>query len=144
MKGKRFRLLHTHKMRVGKGCFSVGAVARDSGGSLIWAAAKCFQGSVEVEVTEAIAILEGLQPGAVYVSQSLHFRSPVYVGEEIAGEVQAINTRENNNRYIVKFSTKCVKNNCELIVLDGEAMAILLTLTTEQVSSMSTADRIEY
>ncbi|KAL5800195.1 hypothetical protein ACOSQ4_033079 [Xanthoceras sorbifolium] len=81
---------------------------------------------------------------SVYVSQSLHFRSPVYVGEEIAGEVQAINTRENNNRYIVKFSTKCVKNNCELIVLDGEAMAILLTLTTEQVSSMSTADRIEY
>ncbi|KAL5831217.1 hypothetical protein ACOSQ4_016571 [Xanthoceras sorbifolium] len=83
-------------------------------------------------------------PGAVYVSQSLHFRSPVYVGEEIVGEVQAINIRENKKRYIVKFSTKCVKNNSELIVLDGEAMAILPTLAMEQVSSTSTADRIEY
>ncbi|KAH7547946.1 hypothetical protein JRO89_XS14G0043100 [Xanthoceras sorbifolium] len=83
-------------------------------------------------------------PGAEYVSQSLHFRSPVYVGEEIVGKVQAINIRENKKRYMVKFSTKCVKNNCELIVLDGEAMAILPTLAMEQVPSTSTADGIEY
>ncbi|KAL5733424.1 hypothetical protein ACOSQ2_033116 [Xanthoceras sorbifolium] len=74
----------------------------------------------------------------------LHFRSPVYVGEEIVGKVQAINIRENKKRYMVKFSTKCVKNNCELIVLDGEAMAILPTLAMEQVPSTSTADGIEY
>ncbi|KAL5758127.1 hypothetical protein ACOSP7_020738 [Xanthoceras sorbifolium] len=36
-------------------------MARDSYGSLILAAAKCSQGSVGVEVVEAIAILEGLQ-----------------------------------------------------------------------------------
>ncbi|KAL5734899.1 hypothetical protein ACOSP7_032760 [Xanthoceras sorbifolium] len=70
--------------------------------------------------------------------------SPVYVGEEIVGKVQAINIRENKKRYMVKFSTKCVKNNCELIVLDGEAMAILPTLAMEQVPSTSTADGIEY
>lgn len=66
-------------------------------------------------------------PGAVYVSQSLHFRLPVYIGDEITGEVQAINIRENKKRYFAKFSTKCFKNG-DHIVLDGEAMAILPTL----------------
>lgn len=70
-------------------------------------------------------------PGAIYVSQSLHFRSPVYVGDEISGEVQAINIKENKNRYIAKFSTKCFKNG-DLLVLDGEAMAILPTLDVEK------------
>ncbi|KAK2643291.1 hypothetical protein Ddye_025054 [Dipteronia dyeriana] len=74
-------------------------------------------------------------PGTVYVSQSLHFRSPVYVGDIILGEVQAINIRENKKSYIVKFSTKCVKNDSKILVLDGEAMAILPTLAMEQVES---------
>ncbi|XVF69383.1 hypothetical protein PTKIN_Ptkin11bG0077100 [Pterospermum kingtungense] len=73
-------------------------------------------------------------PGAVYVSQSLHFRSPVYIGDEISGEVQAINIKENKKRYIAKFSTKCFKNG-DVVVLDGEAMAILPTLAVEQVHS---------
>ncbi|EEF36020.1 oxidoreductase, putative [Ricinus communis] len=71
-------------------------------------------------------------PGAVYVSQGLHFRSPVYIGDEIVGEVQAVSIRENKKRYIVKFSTKCFKNG-ELLVLDGEAMAILPNLAVEKV-----------
>ncbi|XP_022752456.1 uncharacterized protein LOC111301217 [Durio zibethinus] len=71
-------------------------------------------------------------PGAIYVSQSLHFRSPVYIGDEIAAEVQAINIKENKKRHIAKFSTKCFKNG-DLLVLDGVAMAILPTLAVEQV-----------
>ncbi|XP_057956599.1 3-hydroxyacyl-[acyl-carrier-protein] dehydratase, mitochondrial-like isoform X2 [Malania oleifera] len=74
------------------------------------------------------------QPGAVYVSQSLHFRQPVYIGDEVVGVVQAINIRENKKRYFTKFSTKCFKNG-ELIV-DGEAMAILSSLAVEQVHSL--------
>ncbi|XP_057956593.1 3-hydroxyacyl-[acyl-carrier-protein] dehydratase, mitochondrial-like isoform X1 [Malania oleifera] len=73
-------------------------------------------------------------PGAVYVSQSLHFRQPVYIGDEVVGVVQAINIRENKKRYFTKFSTKCFKNG-ELIV-DGEAMAILSSLAVEQVHSL--------
>ncbi|XP_010246316.1 PREDICTED: uncharacterized protein LOC104589636 isoform X1 [Nelumbo nucifera] len=67
-------------------------------------------------------------PGAVYVSQSLHFKSPVYIGEEVIAEVQAVSLRENRKRYIAKFSTKCFKDG-RLLVLDGEAMAILPTLS---------------
>ncbi|KAA8550431.1 hypothetical protein F0562_002115 [Nyssa sinensis] len=74
-------------------------------------------------------------PGAVYVSQSLHFRSPVYIGDKIVGEVQVINVRENKERYIAKLSTKCFKNGDHL-VLNGEATAILPTLTVEQMQSM--------
>ncbi|CAK9153561.1 unnamed protein product [Ilex paraguariensis] len=66
-------------------------------------------------------------PGAVYVSQTLQFKLPVYIGEEIISEVQATNIREMKNKYIAKFSTKCSQND-GLVVLDGEATAILPTL----------------
>ncbi|KAF3513601.1 hypothetical protein F2Q69_00000951 [Brassica cretica] len=73
-------------------------------------------------------------PGAVYVSQTLHFRSPVYVGDDILGIVQATALRETKNKYIVKFSTKCIKKHSELLVLDGDATAILPNLEMLQPS----------
>ncbi|XVE79087.1 hypothetical protein DITRI_Ditri14bG0029300 [Diplodiscus trichospermus] len=76
-------------------------------------------------------------PGAIYVSQSLHFRAPVYIGDEIVGEVQAINVKENKKKYIAKFSTKCFRNG-DFLVLDGEAMAILPTLAVEEVHPHNT------
>ncbi|KAJ4837993.1 hypothetical protein Tsubulata_041383 [Turnera subulata] len=73
-------------------------------------------------------------PGTVYASQSLHFKAPVYIGDEVVGEVQAISIRQNKNRHIVKFATKCFKND-KLLVIDGEAMAILPTSAVEKVDS---------
>ncbi|GAB4827979.1 hypothetical protein Ancab_034866 [Ancistrocladus abbreviatus] len=69
-------------------------------------------------------------PGAIYASQSLHFKLPVYVGEEIVGKVEATIVRENKKKYLVKFLTKCFKNG-DLLVLDGEALAVLPTLSIE-------------
>ncbi|KHG30197.1 (R)-specific enoyl-CoA hydratase [Gossypium arboreum] len=63
-------------------------------------------------------------------------RSPVYVGDEIVGEVKAISIKQSKKRYIAKLSTKCFKNG-ELLVLDGEAMAILPTLALEHDSRRS-------
>ncbi|XP_010541353.1 PREDICTED: uncharacterized protein LOC104814842 [Tarenaya hassleriana] len=74
-------------------------------------------------------------PGAVYVSQNLHFRSPVYVGDEILGSVQATALRETKKKFIVKFSTKCFKSHDELLVIDGEATAILPNLEMLQTNS---------
>ncbi|KAB1202589.1 (R)-specific enoyl-CoA hydratase [Morella rubra] len=74
-------------------------------------------------------------PGAVYVSQSLNFRLPVYIGDKVTGEVQAMSLKENKKKYIVKFKTKCFKND-EILVLDGEAMAILPSLAVEQEHSL--------
>ncbi|XP_021722777.1 uncharacterized protein LOC110690258 [Chenopodium quinoa] len=63
-------------------------------------------------------------PGAVYVSQNLQFRQPVYVEDEIVGEVQAFSIINFKKNYFVKFITRCFKKD-SLIVLDGEATAIL-------------------
>ncbi|KAL1307758.1 hypothetical protein HN51_049657 [Arachis hypogaea] len=70
-------------------------------------------------------------PGAVYVSQSLNFKFPVYIGDHITGEVEATHLRENKNRYLAKFKTRCLKNG-ELLVIEGEATAMLPTLTFEE------------
>ncbi|XP_050212750.1 3-hydroxyacyl-[acyl-carrier-protein] dehydratase, mitochondrial [Mercurialis annua] len=66
-------------------------------------------------------------PGAVYVSQSLHFKSPVFIGDEIIGEVQVTNIKEYRTRFMAKFSTKCLKNG-EVLVVGGDAVTILPTL----------------
>lgn len=71
-------------------------------------------------------------PGAVYVSQNLHFRQPVYVGDEIVGEVQAMNIRDFKKNYLVKFSTRCLKKG-SLLALDGEATAILPSLISQDM-----------
>ncbi|KAL8151052.1 hypothetical protein V2J09_020860 [Rumex salicifolius] len=69
-------------------------------------------------------------PGAVYATQSLHFKLPIHVGEEIVGEVKATNIRQIKKKYLVKFSTKCFKND-SIMALEGEATAILPTLSMD-------------
>ncbi|KAF5727437.1 putative oxidoreductase [Tripterygium wilfordii] len=81
-------------------------------------------------------IISSYFPGAVYVSQSLQFRSPVYVGDEILGEIHAINLRETKKKYLAKLTTKCFKNG-RLLVLEGEALAILPSLAVEQRHSLA-------
>ncbi|KAI3843388.1 hypothetical protein MKX03_025528 [Papaver bracteatum] len=63
-------------------------------------------------------------PGAIYVSQSLQFKLPVYIDEEVEAQILALNIRGNRNKNIVKFSTKCFKNG-ELLAIGGEAVAWL-------------------
>ncbi|KAI4373526.1 hypothetical protein MLD38_011645 [Melastoma candidum] len=69
-------------------------------------------------------------PGAIYVSQNLQFRLPVYLGEEITGEVEATQIRENRGRYLAKFKTRCFKTG-GLTVIDGDATAVLPSLAVE-------------
>nr|GMD20353.1 (R)-specific enoyl-CoA hydratase [Ipomoea batatas] len=64
-------------------------------------------------------------PGAVYVSQTLHFKLPVYIGEEIVGELCATNIKDLKTKHVAKFSTKCFKRDGGLVI-DGEATAILI------------------
>ncbi|XP_074556492.1 3-hydroxyacyl-[acyl-carrier-protein] dehydratase, mitochondrial [Curcuma longa] len=66
-------------------------------------------------------------PGSVYVSQTLKFISPVYIGDEVLAEVEATYLREHKKRYIVKFTSKCLTNGGSLVI-DGETTAILPTL----------------
>ncbi|XP_062082013.1 3-hydroxyacyl-[acyl-carrier-protein] dehydratase, mitochondrial [Humulus lupulus] len=77
-------------------------------------------------------ILSSNFPGAIHVSQSLHFKLPVYIGEVIVAEMQAFTLRRINNRYLAKFSARCFKNG-DLLALDGVTVAILPTLAMAQV-----------
>ncbi|XP_011624468.1 uncharacterized protein LOC18422732 isoform X2 [Amborella trichopoda] len=69
-------------------------------------------------------------PGAVYASQNLQFKLPIYVGDEVAAEVCALELRVYKEK--AKFSTKCFKKG-EFQVIDGEAMAILPSLAVNHV-----------
>lgn len=67
-------------------------------------------------------------PGAIYASQTLQFKLPIYIEDEVVAEVQATYIREMKKRFCVKWSTKCYTSG-ECLVIDGEATAILPTLT---------------
>nr|GMD12541.1 (R)-specific enoyl-CoA hydratase [Ipomoea batatas] len=75
-------------------------------------------------------------PGAIYVSQTLHFKSPVYIGEEIIGEICATNIKDLKAKHVVKFSTKCFKRD-GVLVIDGEATAVLRSLNKEPAARWS-------
>ncbi len=60
-------------------------------------------------------------PGCIYVSQSLNFKAPVYVGDTVYAKVVVKELLESKRRVIL--STECwVK---DVIVLDGEAVTQL-------------------
>ncbi|XP_051120609.1 uncharacterized protein LOC127244216 [Andrographis paniculata] len=72
-------------------------------------------------------------PGTVYAKQSLEFRSPAFAGDEIICEVKATNIREMaKQKYVVKFATTCFKTG-DIVVIRGDAIAILPSLDAKQV-----------
>lgn len=57
-------------------------------------------------------------PGCIYVSQSLNFRAPVWIGDEVVATARISELVEKRRRAI--FSCDCVVNG--KTVLDGEAV----------------------
>ena len=55
--------------------------------------------------------------GCLYVSQTLSFRKPVYIGDTIKATIEVTSVDEKKSR--VFFSTMCIVKN--KIVIDGEA-----------------------
>ncbi|VEF48137.1 maoC family protein [Bacillus freudenreichii] len=58
-------------------------------------------------------------PGSVYVSQTLKFTKPVYIGDTITAKAEIIEV--NNNRRLVTLRTTCL-NQHGSVVLDGEGI----------------------
>lgn len=75
-------------------------------------------------------VVEYSKPGAVYRTQTLVFKQPVYIGEEITAEVQAIVVRKPREKHYAIFSTRCLKDG-DILVIDGEASTFLPTTTIE-------------
>jgi 3-hydroxybutyryl-CoA dehydratase len=62
-------------------------------------------------------------PGAVYLSQSLKFTSPVFVDEEITIELTVLNVREEKG--FLTIETKAVKTADGKPVATGEALVMV-------------------
>jgi 3-hydroxybutyryl-CoA dehydratase len=60
-------------------------------------------------------------PGTVYLSQSLEFVRPVYVGETITATVEVIRVRED--KPVVTLAVRCTNQNGEEVVR-GEAVVL--------------------
>jgi 3-hydroxybutyryl-CoA dehydratase len=58
-------------------------------------------------------------PGTIFVSQSVKFSAPVYIGDTITAEVTITELNREKNR--AKFAAKCI-NQDDVVVLSGEGM----------------------
>lgn len=57
-------------------------------------------------------------PGAIYMSQTLNFRAPVKIGDQVKAEVEVIELVEKGHR--VKLACRCKVGGT--LVLEGEAL----------------------
>ncbi|WP_350332887.1 MaoC family dehydratase [Coralliovum pocilloporae] len=57
-------------------------------------------------------------PGAVYLDQTLHFRAPVYLGDELLARVEVVEKQDKGRRIFLKCETYVG----DRLVLDGEAI----------------------
>ncbi len=66
-------------------------------------------------------LLGGKLPGhgTVYLGQTLSFRAPVYIGEEVTASVEVVNVRED--KPIVTLRTLCLKPD-GTVAVEGEAV----------------------
>jgi 3-hydroxybutyryl-CoA dehydratase len=60
-------------------------------------------------------------PGALYASQSLAFKKPVFIGDTITAEAEVVEKTEEKNR--VRFATRCTNQNGE-VVAEGESVLL--------------------
>lgn len=60
-------------------------------------------------------------PGAIYISQTLNFRGPVYVGDEVTATVRIVEMMAEKKRAM--FHTVCKVR--DKVVLEGEAVLLV-------------------
>lgn len=61
-------------------------------------------------------------PGTIYLSQSLQFKAPVYVGDTVTATVEVTAIREG--RGIVTLATTCTRQD-GTVVISGEAVVLV-------------------
>ncbi len=61
-------------------------------------------------------------PGAVYLSQTLRFRKPVYVGDTLTAEIEV--QRVAGGGRLLDFATRCSNQEAE-VVLEGTARVLM-------------------
>jgi 3-hydroxybutyryl-CoA dehydratase len=83
---------------------------------------RIVHGMLTASVVSAILGIDFPGLGTVYLSQSLQFKAPVFIGDQITAQVELIKYREE--RRIATFRTTCT-NQDGVLVLDGEAVVLV-------------------
>ena len=68
-------------------------------------------------------------PGTIYLSQSLTFKAPVYIGDEITAKVTVVKYRPD--KQILTLRTECV-NQDGVTVMEGQAVCLVSDITGEE------------
>ena len=68
-------------------------------------------------------------PGTIYLSQSLTFKAPVYVGDEITAKVTVLKYRPD--KQILTLRTECV-NQDGVTVMEGQAVCLTSDIVAEE------------
>jgi acyl dehydratase len=66
-------------------------------------------------------------PGAVYLSQTLKFQAPVYIGETVTASVTVAHVREDKRIVTLETHAEVTRDGLPVTVLEGEAVTKLLT-----------------
>lgn len=61
-------------------------------------------------------------PGAIYLSQTLHFRAPVYLDDTVTARVAITAVRPD--KPIVTYRTEC-HNQDDVLIVEGEAICLV-------------------
>lgn len=83
---------------------------------------RIVHGMLTASVVSAILGIDFPGLGTVYLSQTLQFKAPVFIGDQITAQVELIKYREE--RRIATFHTTCT-NQDGVLVLDGEAVVLV-------------------
>jgi 3-hydroxybutyryl-CoA dehydratase len=70
-----------------------------------------------------VSTVVGMQlpgPGALYVSQSLAFKKPVFIGDTITAEAEVVEKMDEKNR--VRFATRCLDQDGEVVAEDESVL----------------------
>ena len=71
-----------------------------------------------------VSTVVGMQlpgPGALYASQSLAFKKPVFLGDTVTAEAEVVERIEDQNR--VRLATRCL-NQAGEVVAEGESVLL--------------------
>ena len=77
------------------------------------------QGMLSAGLISAVIANRLPGPGSIYISQSLKFLAPVYLGDTVTARVEAVDVNVDKNR--VRLRTTCTNQDGKLLI-DGEAV----------------------
>ena len=82
-------------------------------------------GMLTASYISAVFGMEMPGPGVIYISQTLNFRAPVFIGDTVTAKVKVVELFPAKRR--VRFETQCLVNGKP--VLEGEAVLLVPSRT---------------